>query len=110
MALKYCTLCQRNVTPRRKIGIGTFIAVIFTGFAWILFIPFYRKRCPLCDGVALVEPEKVANKNIKSENIVTNHQRTHSVADEIRKLNELKESGVLSPAEFEMQKRKLLNK
>ncbi|WP_179189567.1 hypothetical protein [Gilliamella apicola] len=43
MAVKYCTLCQRNVTPKRKIGVGTLIGVFFTGFIWVLFIPFYKK-------------------------------------------------------------------
>jgi hypothetical protein len=52
MAIKYCNQCQRNVTPRRKIGIGTLILVLITCFIWIIFIPFYQKRCPICNTVA----------------------------------------------------------
>ncbi|OCG64995.1 hypothetical protein A9G48_01090 [Gilliamella sp. wkB18] len=104
--MKYCTLCQRNVIPKRKIGTGTLIGIIFTGFIWVLFIPFYKKRCPLCHGDRLVKPEKVLQNS-------NNHQAIQnpniSVSDELKKLNDLKESGVLSQEEFEKQKIKLLN-
>lgn len=48
MSLKYCALCKRNVEPRRKFGIGTIIMILLTGLLWILVLPFYRKRCPIC--------------------------------------------------------------
>lgn len=51
--IKYCMLCKRNVQPKRKIGAGSVIAVLLTGFMWLLVIPFYKKRCPVCHGDAL---------------------------------------------------------
>lgn len=53
MAIKYCSNCKQNVDARRKIGIGTFILCLITGFFWILIIPFYSKRCPICNGANL---------------------------------------------------------
>lgn len=102
MAIKYCTLCQRNVSPKRKIGIGTLIGILCTGVIWILFIPFYKKRCPLCQGVALVSPSKIEPE--ANPPTINNH----SVADELKKLNDLKDSGSLTQEEFESHKRKLL--
>ena len=108
MAVKYCTLCQRNVTPKRKIGVGTLIGVFFTGFIWVLFIPFYKKRCPLCLGDKLtIIPAVSPNK--KDNNIKLNHNSNLSVSDELKKLHALKESGVLTQEEFDFQKSKLLN-
>jgi hypothetical protein len=52
MAAKQCNLCERPVMPKRNIGIGTFILVFCTGGFWLLAIPFYRKRCPICKGSA----------------------------------------------------------
>lgn len=51
--LMYCVLCNRVVEPRRKIGIGTFILALVTSGISLLAIPFYRKRCPICNGTAL---------------------------------------------------------
>ncbi len=104
MTIKYCTLCHRNVSPKRKIGIGTLIGIIFTGFIWVLFIPFYKKRCPLCHGSSLVNPGKVESKT--SQSSVENKHL--SVADELKKLNDLKDCGALTQEEFELHKKKLL--
>lgn len=105
MAIKYCTLCNRNVTPKRKIGIGTLICILFTGFIWVLFIPFYKKRCPLCHGVALVDPTRVESKT--NQSVVVNNNNI-SIADELKKLNDLKDSGALTQEEFESHKKKLI--
>lgn len=48
--MKYCLNCKQMVEPKRNIGIGTFILVLMTAFFWVLLIPFYSKRCPLCKG------------------------------------------------------------
>jgi hypothetical protein len=48
MATEYCQLCRGFVNARRKIGVGTFILYLVTFGRWILMIPFYRKRCPIC--------------------------------------------------------------
>jgi len=51
MSTKYCSNCNQQVTPHRKIGIDTLILCLITSFIWIIFIPFYSKRCPICKGV-----------------------------------------------------------
>jgi len=48
MAIRKCNLCDRQVDAKRKIGIGTFILFFITLGWWILVIPFYSKRCPIC--------------------------------------------------------------
>lgn len=106
MTIKYCTLCHRNVTPKRKIGVGTFAGIIFTGFIWILFIPFYKKRCPICYGDTLVN-QQVENK-ITQTQVKKPQPANVNIADELKKLNELKECGALTQEEFESHKKKLL--
>ena len=153
MGVKYCTLCQRSVVPKRKIGMGTLIAILFTGFGWLLFIPFYKKRCPMCQGDQLIQKRNdgilntnghihngilntnghihngILNTNGHIHNGILNtnghihngilNTNSHnnkldqnvnlSISDELRKLNDLKLSGILTHEEFEFQKRKLLN-
>lgn len=60
MALKYCLLCQRPVEAKRKIGVGTLIAVLATAGWWILAIPFYKKRCTICAGSSLADSASAA--------------------------------------------------
>jgi len=50
MAIKHCEMCDREVQTRRKIGVGTLLLVLFTLGWWLLAIPFYRQRCPICWG------------------------------------------------------------
>ncbi len=120
MGVKYCTLCQRSVVPKRKIGMGTLIAILFTGFGWLLFIPFYKKRCPMCQGDQLIQKRNdgILNTNGHIHNGILNTNSHNnkldqnvnlSISDELRKLNDLKLSGILTHEEFEFQKRKLLN-
>ncbi|OTP95281.1 hypothetical protein B5S43_10920 [Gilliamella apicola] len=47
--------------------------------------------------------------NKKDNNIKLNHNSNLSVSDELKKLHDLKESGVLTQEEFDFQKSKLLN-
>lgn len=44
----YCENCKQVVIPKRFIGLGTIIMLLITGFFWLFFIPFYKKRCPIC--------------------------------------------------------------
>ena len=47
---RFCKNCNQTVVAKRKIGVGTFIlAVVTSGFS-LLCIPFYSKRCPMCQG------------------------------------------------------------
>lgn len=48
--IRYCTLCERQVEPKRHFGIGTLIACLVTSGLWLIAMPFYRKRCPICRG------------------------------------------------------------
>ncbi|WP_427183557.1 hypothetical protein ACL598_16960 [Bordetella bronchialis] len=50
MAIKHCEMCDRQVQTRRKIGVGTLLLVLVTLGWWLLTIPFYRQRCPICWG------------------------------------------------------------
>ncbi|MFY1939794.1 hypothetical protein ACOTC8_30185 [Achromobacter xylosoxidans] len=45
---------------RRKIGAGSVILVLVTAGLWILAIPFYRQRCPICSGSMFGEVEQGA--------------------------------------------------
>ncbi|MGF6633557.1 hypothetical protein OKW39_000708 [Paraburkholderia sp. MM6662-R1] len=68
MSLKYCIMCERPVEPKRKIGIGTLLLVLLTSGFWLLTIPFYQKRCPICTGSSLLDPkEMAAMKRAQSE-------------------------------------------
>ena len=46
----YCVDCQGVRPFRRAFGWGTFFAVIFTAGFWMLALPFYPIRCPVCGG------------------------------------------------------------
>lgn len=46
--MKYCQHCKRMVDFKRRIGFGSIVMIILTGFFWLLAIPFYRKRCKIC--------------------------------------------------------------
>lgn len=46
--VRYCTLCHRPVEPRRHFGIPTLVVCLLTSGLWLLVMPFYRKRCPIC--------------------------------------------------------------
>ena len=48
MAVKMCMHCDKKVEAKRHIGIGTIILLVLTGGLWLLVIPFYKKRCPIC--------------------------------------------------------------
>lgn len=53
MATMYCNFCNRPVEAKRHVGIGTLLLVLVTWGAWILAIPFYAKRCPMCKTTSL---------------------------------------------------------
>jgi len=50
---RICTACQREVAWKRQIGVGTLILAMMTFGLWLLVIPLYPKRCPICRGTAL---------------------------------------------------------
>ncbi len=50
MGMNYCPNCKQNTAYQRHIGFGTFLLCIITAGAWLLAIPFYKKRCKGCGG------------------------------------------------------------
>ena len=48
MSIKKCVHCDKQIDAKRNIGIGSLILVLVTAGLWILVIPFYKKRCPIC--------------------------------------------------------------
>jgi len=55
-----------------------------------------------------IEKGKLEIKNNQREATPTPSQSTSSLADELKKLKELMEAGVITPEEFDQQKRKML--
>ena len=49
-AIGYCLHCERQTVHKRRIGRGTWAAVILTGGLWLLALPFYAVRCVDCGG------------------------------------------------------------
>ena len=71
MSLKYCALCKRNVEPKRAIGIGTLLLVLCTFGFWLLLIPLYRKKCPICKTTLLSNIENsVEDKKVDEIQII----------------------------------------
>lgn len=101
--MKWCDLCRRNVEPKRKIGVGTLIAILFTGFIWLLLIPFYKKRCPVCGGTHLSAPHGDTDH--------PGHGYQGGTTDGLQRLEllaKLKDNGSLTQDEYDQQKAKIL--
>lgn len=47
-AIGYCLHCERQTVHKRRIGRGTWAAVILTCGLWLLALPFYAVRCVDC--------------------------------------------------------------
>jgi rubredoxin len=44
----YCPNCHEKKVFTKYYGLLTLILILATKGAWILTLPFYRKRCPVC--------------------------------------------------------------
>ncbi len=49
MSERYCHNCERIRESERDIGLGSIILVFITGGLWLFILPFYPKRCTVCD-------------------------------------------------------------
>jgi len=106
MATKYCVNCDRVVDAKRVIGVGTFILALCTSGIWLLLIPLYSKRCSICKGTSFGKKpvDKVAvNTHIEKE------ESKLDPIERIKKLQELKESGIITADEFNEKKKLLLD-
>jgi hypothetical protein len=63
-----------------------------------------------CDIEPAIEAKEVIVKEISKNNQAKNSISNMSVADEIRKLNQLKNDSIITEEEFQAQKKKLLDK
>jgi RNA polymerase subunit RPABC4/transcription elongation factor Spt4 len=49
MSIKYCKVCNKNVTPIKRFGLTSIIWIILFG---VFYLPYYlflkRKECPMC--------------------------------------------------------------
>jgi len=110
MATKYCVNCDRVIEAKRQIGVGTFILAILTGGLWLILIPFYSKRCPMCHSTNFGKKPPVINNDYN--NLKTDFTQTvtkHDPMEQLKKLQELKESGVITEDEFNDKKKKILD-
>ena len=94
--------------------IAFFIAMLTSGFAWVLF-PFFANdhHMKFLQKQGYLTPEQVSEKKVASAAHVDRMSQTgaaapNSMADELGKLASLRDSGVLSEAEFDEQKQRLL--
>lgn len=56
--VRYCYLCKRNINAKRRFGMGTLIMVLLTWGIWLLVLPFYNKKCPICHNIELSKYKK----------------------------------------------------
>lgn len=107
MVMKYCNMCQRDVDAKRKIGAGSIIGILVTVGWWLLVIPFYGKRCPLCTGKSLSPPKGINANNIQPNQTNTSLSQTDKFAA-LEKLGELRSKNLITEEEFQKEKSKIL--
>lgn len=109
-ATKYCVNCDRVVAVKRQIGVGTLILAILTSGLWLLLIPFYSKRCPMCKGTSFGTKPKSNNgdSQIVDQKLLRQEIKDDPM-DQIKKLHKLKDSGAITIDEFNEKKKKILS-
>ena len=68
MATMYCGLCKRPVEAKRNIGIGSLLLALVTAGLWLLVIPLYTKRCPICKSDALSSSQGASGEMPRQKN------------------------------------------
>lgn len=84
MSIKYCNMCQRQVEPKRTVGVGTLLLAIISGGFALLLIPFYKKRCPICKGTALSDTPAPAHRSSFQETGRAPSPETHDKCPECK--------------------------
>ena len=87
--------------------------IIFFGLAIpILAYVLYLGGTAIMKGFSAKEANRVEKEEaeiIREETRETSVEQSSNLSDELTKLNDLKEKGIISPEEFEKAKNKLLN-
>ncbi len=108
MASKYCVNCDRVVEAKRIVGAGSLIMVLCTLGWWILAIPFYSKRCPICKGTSFGEK---TIQQVEAEATLPQAVTASTEPDpleKLQKLQELKNAGTITTDEFNEYKNRIL--
>ena len=87
--------------------------IIFFGLVIpIMAYVLYLGGMAIMNGFKSKEANRIEKEEAESENSEvseTSYERSSNISDELTKLNDLKEKGIISQEEFEKAKNKLLN-
>ena len=84
--------------------------IIFFGLVIpIMAYVLYLGGMAIMNGFKSKEANRVEKEEFKSENSIDASDQNNNLSEELTKLNDLKEKGVISQEEFEKAKNKLLN-
>ena len=84
--------------------------IIFFGLAIpILAYVLYLGGTAIMKGFSAKEANRAEKEESQSETSETFYEQSINLSDELTKLNDLKEKGIISQEEFEKAKNKLLN-
>ena len=83
--------------------------IIFFGLVIpIMAYVLYLGGMAIMNGFKSKEANRIEKEEVENENLSTSDQSIN-LSEELRKLNDLKEKGIISQEEFEKAKNKLLN-
>ena len=84
--------------------------IIFFGLVIpIMAYVLYLGGMAIMNGFKSKEANRVEKEEVESENSIDALNQNNNLSEELTKLNDLKEKGVISQEEFEKAKNKLLN-
>mgnify|MGYP001262693237 FL=1 len=84
--------------------------IIFFGLVIpIMAYVLYLGGMAIMNGFKSKEANRVEKEEFESENSIDASDQNNNLSEELTKLNDLKEKGVISQEEFEKAKNKLLN-
>ena len=84
--------------------------IIFFGLVIpIMAYVLYLGGMAIMNGFKSKEANRVEKEEVESENSIDASDQNNNLSEELTKLNDLKEKGVISQEEFEKAKNKLLN-